>query len=207
MIVRTFRQCEKVVNKKKIFVATDHSKIQEVCNKYNINVIMTSNKCLTGTDRVAEVAKKIRVTNYINVQGDEPFFNPNDLKKLIKISQRNPRYIYNGYCEIDKKTLFYNYNIPKVVLDNNNKLLYMSRAPIPSSKQKKFIFGFRQVCAYSFPYLALKKFYNFKKKTKFEKVEDIEILRFLELGYAIKMIKMSKISKSIDIKADLKKIL
>ena len=44
--------------------------------------MMTSNKCLTGTDRVAEVAKKIKKKFYINVQGDEPICNPSDIKKL-----------------------------------------------------------------------------------------------------------------------------
>ena len=60
MIVRTYNQCNKVVNQNKIFVATDNFKIKKVCDKYNIKTIMTSTNCLTGTDRVAEVAKKIK---------------------------------------------------------------------------------------------------------------------------------------------------
>ena len=59
MIVRTYNQCTKVVSKDKIIVATDSNKIKKVCDKYKIKSIITSSKCLTGTDRVAEVAKKI----------------------------------------------------------------------------------------------------------------------------------------------------
>ena len=58
MIVRTYNQCKKVVSESKILVATDHKKIFNLCKRNKINVIMTSKKCLTGTDRVAEVAKK-----------------------------------------------------------------------------------------------------------------------------------------------------
>ena len=66
--------------------------------------------------------------------------------------------------------------------------------------------GWRQVCAYSFPKKALDFFSKFKKKTPIEKIEDIEILRFLESGIKIKMIKMSSKSLAIDEKKDLKKI-
>ena len=58
MIVRTYNQCAKVVNRENIIVATDNNKIKKVCDQYNIQSMITSNKCLTGTDRVAEVAKK-----------------------------------------------------------------------------------------------------------------------------------------------------
>ena len=63
MIVRTYNQCLKVVNKNKIIVATDSYKIKKVCDEYKIKSIITSNKCLTGTDRVAEVSKKTKWSN------------------------------------------------------------------------------------------------------------------------------------------------
>jgi 3-deoxy-manno-octulosonate cytidylyltransferase (CMP-KDO synthetase) len=205
MIVRTYNQCNKVVNKNKIFVATDNFKIKKVCDKYNIKTIMTSSKCLTGTDRVAEVAKKIKCDFYINVQGDEPFFYPNDLKKLIKEALKNPNQIINGYSEIKDKKLFYNPSIPKVVFDSQKYLLYMSRGPIPSNKEIGFKKGWRQICAYSFPREALKNFTKQKIKTKLESIEDIEILRFIENGYKVKMIKMSNKSLAVDNKEDLAK--
>ena len=85
MIERTFLQCAKAFDKNYIYVATDSKVISSLCKKKNINCILTSKKCLTGTDRVAEVAKKIKVDSYINVQGDEPLFNPADIIKLVKI--------------------------------------------------------------------------------------------------------------------------
>tara|TARA_B100000287_G_scaffold396513_1_gene412223 strand:+ start:756 stop:1475 length:720 start_codon:yes stop_codon:yes gene_type:complete len=206
MIIRTFNQCLKAVGRKKIFVATDDSRIQKLCLENNMQVIMTSKKCLTGTDRIAEVSKKIKVSNYVNVQGDEPIFNPSDIKKLIDQTKRYKNLIINGYCKIEDKKLFYNGNIPKVVFSNNGKLLYMSRAGIPTTKKLRYKLAWRQVCAYSIPYNALKAFYEYGKKTPLEKLEDCELLRFLELGYEIKMIKMSTKSISVDLKEDVKKV-
>tara|TARA_Y200000002_G_scaffold150646_1_gene124511 strand:+ start:78 stop:809 length:732 start_codon:yes stop_codon:yes gene_type:complete len=205
MIVRTYNQCRKVVRKDNIIVATDSVKIKKVCDEYKINSIITSSKCLTGTDRVAEVAKKINCSFYINVQGDEPFFNPYDLKKLINIAKKKPNEIINGYAEIKDKKLFFSSSIPKVVFDRKEYLLYMSRGPIPSNKKFVFKKAWRQICAYSFPKKALSDFTKIKNKTPIESLEDIEILRFLEQGYRVKMIKMSNKSLAVDNNEDLEK--
>ena len=206
MIVRTFNQCKKAVPTSKIIVATDDKRIQKICSKNGINSIITSKKCLTGTDRIAEVSKKIKKKIYINVQGDEPICNPNDIKKIVNFSKKNPNLIVNGYTEIKSNKMFNSPNVPKVVFDKNEKLLYMSRAPIPSNKKKKFIKAWRQVCIYSFPYKSLKIYTSIKKKTPLESIEDLESNRFLELGYQVQMLKMSNKSVAVDTKEDLVKV-
>ena len=168
--------------------------------------MMTSTKCLTGTDRIAEVSKKIKKDFYINVQGDEPICNPNDLRKIIKFAKKFPKTIINGFTEIKDKKNFYSPNIPKVVFDNNENLLYMSRSPIPINKKQKFVKAWRQVCIYSFPYKSLKIYTSVKKKTTLESIEDLESNRFLELGYQVKMLKMSNKSVAVDTKEDLVKV-
>ena len=82
----------------------------------------------------------------------------------------------------------------------------MSRAQIPSSKYGNFEYALKQVCMYSFPRKDLLNFGNKKTKTFFEYYEDIEILRFLELGYKVKMIKVLNPSVGVDTKADVKKV-
>ena len=206
MIIRTCKQCLKSVPSKNLIVATDDKRVLKCCEKSGIRTLLTSSKCLTGTDRVAEVARKIKVKHYINVQGDEPIFNPNDLKKIIKETFSKKDEILLGYTKIRKKSDYNNKSIPKVVFDKNNHLLYASRASIPSSKKNKFIQSWRQVLTYSFPRKKLLEFASNKKKSNFEKFEDIEILRFLEMGYKVKLIKMSSKSFSIDTKKDLKLI-
>ena len=206
MIIRTFNQCNKAVPRSKILVATDDKKIQKLCNENNINTLMTSTKCLTGTDRIAEVARKIKKDFYINVQGDEPICNPEDIKKIIKHAKRFPNQIINGYTDIKEKKQFYSPNTPKVVFDNKENLLYMSRSPIPHNKKQKFAKAWRQVCIYSFPYKSLKIYTSVKKKTTLESIEDLESNRFLELGYQVKMLKMSNKSVAVDTKEDLEKV-
>lgn len=206
MIVRTFNQCRKAVPASKIIVATDDKRIEKVCSKNGINSIITSKKCLTGTDRIAEVSKKIKKKIYINVQGDEPICNPKDIRKIVNFAKKNPNLIVNGYTEINDKKMFNSPNVPKVVFDKNEKLLFMSRSPIPSNKKRRFIKAWRQVCIYSFPYKSLKIYTSVKKKTPLESIEDLESNRFLELGYEVKMLKMSNKSVAVDTKEDLVKV-
>lgn len=204
MLVRTYNQCLKAVDHQKVIVATDDKRIEELCFQHNMNVIITSSDCKTGTDRVAEVASKIDAEVYINVQGDEPILNPDDLKLLVEISKANPTKIINGYCEIQDKDIFFSPNTPKVVFDQNKKLLYMSRAGIPSNKESKFSYGFRQICIYAFPKDCIDAFAKVNSKTPIEAEEDIEIVRFLEMGFEVQMIEMSAESIPVDNPEDIK---
>ena len=207
MIIRTYNQCKKAVHQSKILVATDDKKILNLCKKNNINAIMTSNNCLTGTDRVAEVARKIKKKFYINVQGDEPICNPSDIKKMIKTAMKYPNKVINGFTEIKDKKMFNSPHVPKVIFRKDGNLIYMSRAQIPSNKKKTFARAWRQVCIYSFPYKSLKTFSNLKKKTILEKIEDLEMNRFIEIGHEVKMIELSNRSVAVDTRSDLKKVI
>ena len=209
MLERVYEKCNLAVTRELIYVTTDDIRIKNHCDSLNIQCVMTSNECLTGTDRVAEVAKLIKADYYINIQGDEPLFNPDDIKILIEslVHQKQKTQVFAGYCKIEEPSRFFSQNIPKVVFNNKNELLYMSRAGIPSNKLKSFSFGYRQVCAYAFSAFSLKKFSNETQKTLFESEEDIEILRFLELGIKVKMIEMSNESVSVDVPEDLKEVL
>jgi len=206
MIQRTYEQCLKAFPKDRIFVATEDQRIVNHCKELEMNVILTSDDCLTGTDRIAEVAHKIDAEYYINVQGDEPLFNPKDLSQLLASIEDNNGEIINGFCPITSEEDFISLSIPKVVFRPNGRLLYMSRSPIPGNKIANFNFGYRQVCAYAFPKEALLKFSSLKQKTPLEQEEDIEILRFLEIGFEVTMIPMSSESISIDHPEDVVKV-
>ena len=207
MIERTFNQCIKAFPKSSVFVATDDERIANHCTERGMQVIMTSQDCLTGTDRIAEAAEHIGSDYYINVQGDEPLINPEDIIKLAEATKNYPGEILNGYCEIDDPELFYRSTIPKVVFRPDKRLLYMSRASIPTNKEYGFQKAWRQVCIYGFPATALQKFRRQQRKTKLEQIEDIEILRFLEIGYDVRMIEMTKDSIAVDIPEDVEKVL
>lgn len=209
MIERVHNQCALAVDLDLIYIATDDVRIQSYCESKKFNCLMTSKHCLTGTDRVAEVSKMINADYYINIQGDEPLFDPNDIKILIKSisNQSNDYDVFSGYCDIFQKADFFSYSIPKLIFNQFEELVYMSRSPIPGNKNVEFNFGYRQVCAYAFSKSSLNVFGLNKVKTKFEEEEDIEILRFVELGLKVKMVKMSNNSISVDKKEDLTKVL
>lgn len=205
MIVRTYRQCLQACPAEKIFVATDDERIASVCREQGMAVLMTSSACLTGTDRVAECAAQLNVDVLINVQGDEPVFNPEDLHTVIRALGDYPGEVLNGFCAIDDEEQFNSRTIPKVVMRPDGRLLYMSRSAIPGTKQGDFVRAWRQVCVYAFPRAALAAFAVQQQKTPLEQLEDIEILRFLELGWEVRMLELSRDSIAVDTPEDVAK--
>jgi 3-deoxy-manno-octulosonate cytidylyltransferase (CMP-KDO synthetase) len=208
MISRVYNQCLKAISKDSIYIATEDKRIADHCKENNMQFLMTSDECLTGTDRLCEVSKLVDADYYINIQGDEPLFNPIDIKNIIQeLSKEKTLYdVYCGYCSIDSRDTFFSFNMPKVIFNKKKELIYISRAPIPSNKKNDFRKGFRQVCGYAFSKKSLEVF-DIKYKTYFESIEDIELLRFLELGVKVKMVEMSKESIPVDVKEDIEKVL
>lgn len=206
LLLRTYEQCCKALDKNLIYVATDDDRIFKYCLEHNINVEMTSVNCLTGTDRVAEFAQKIKAKSYINVQGDEPLINPEDIQQVISAVIQFPNDIINGYAAIETAEQYNSLTIPKVVFRPDKRLLYMSRSPIPGNKSRSFQKSWRQICVYGFPKNTLIKFAEQTEKSPLEKEEDIEILRFLELGYEVRMLELSSDSVAVDTQDDAIKV-
>ena len=206
LVLRVADVCKKTIGSNNLYIATDSKKIAKKVEESSYKVIFTSRNCLTGTDRVAEAAKKIKAKIYINVQGDEPLVNPKDIKLIINAKKKFPNHVVCGYDKIHKFQDPKNLNLPKVVVNSKKELIYISRSLIPGSKKTiKNKNYFKQVCIYAFNKNELKKFYSFKKKSEVESMEDIEILRFFDLGVKIKMIKLNSNSIAVDEIADVKK--
>lgn len=206
MIERTFARCILGFPKERVYVATDDIRIESFCHSRGMPVLMTSRDCLTGTDRVAEAAEQLDADYVINVQGDEPILNPDDIKAIAHAATKFPDEVLNGYCSIDTEIDFRNSSLPKVTFAPDGQLLYMSRAAIPSTKSLEFKSAWRQICIYGFSRAALQQFARQKRKTPLEAVEDIEILRFLELGIKVRMIEVSNHSFPVDVPEDVAKI-
>jgi 3-deoxy-manno-octulosonate cytidylyltransferase (CMP-KDO synthetase) len=206
LVLRVADVCKKTIGRLNVYVATDSKKIANVVENSNYKSVFTSRNCLTGTDRVAEAAKKIKADTYINVQGDEPLVNSKDIKAIIKAKKKFPKHVICGYDKIHKLQDPKSLNLPKVVVNTKKELIYISRSLIPGSKKTiKNKNYFKQVCIYAFNKTELKKFYSLKKKSEIEEMEDIEILRFFDLGIKIKMIKLNSNSVAVDEIADVKK--
>ena len=168
--------------------------------------MMTSPTHLTGTDRVAEVATRLPADLYINIQGDEPLIQPQSIEEVIaEFASYGDSYMaYNLYKSADSKEAQSPHTI-KVITNTQDELLYMSRTLIPHSKQGKEVMYKKQVCVYGFSPQALKIFAR-HKKTYNESYEDIEILRFLELGFKVKMKETQYSSISVDTPSDVARV-
>lgn len=205
MVIRVAKICEEILKRKHIYIATDSKKIINLANENNFKSIITSKSNLTGTDRVAEVATKIRGNIFINVQGDEPLISSKDIKKVINAKIKNKNKVICGYSKLGKNEDSKSNSIPKVVMNEKNELIYISRSPIPGSKKKIKEYN-KQVCIYAFNKSELKLFKNFNRKGNLEAIEDIEILRFFELKKKVLMVKTNGNSIAVDYPKDIRKV-
>lgn len=204
---RCYEQVAQAIDTSNIYVATDDHRIAAECVSHGMQSVMTSAACLTGTDRVAEVAKQLNSSWYINVQGDEPFLDPEGIRKLIATAQHAPPHlsVINACAAIHSEEDFRSVTVPKVVRDLSGMLLYISRGAIPTTKALQFRSAYRQVGIYAFRGDALQKFAAQPSKTPLEDIEDIEILRFLELGFRIAMVEVPESGIAIDTPDDLER--
>lgn len=200
-----YDRCKLACEENQIVIATPDKKIIEFCNKNKIKFVKTSENCLTGTDRVIEISKKIKKDFYINVQADEILVSPKAILKVIKECKKyKSNFVINAFTKIVESHDYYSLSVPKVVLNNDNFLNYISRSPIPGNKKKKFTHALKQVCIYAYPIKHLSKI-KLNKKSYNESFEDIEILRFIDNGIKVKMIKAQGSKIAIDTYKDYKK--
>jgi len=207
MIQHVWERCCLAESPNNVFVATDDEKISNTCKAFGANVIMTSSNCLTGTDRLAEANLTLKKDFLINVQGDEPLINPDDIRDIISVYQKNPGTVINAMCKIKSAKDHNSLTVPKVTSSKSGQLLYMSRAPIPLTKSGEFVSAFKQVCIYAFSSEHLRFFSSLQEKTPLEKIEDIEILRFLENDIPVKIVEVVSTSLTIDVESDVPAVL
>ena len=188
ILERVFNKCAKVLSKEKIFVATESDEIVDFCLKKKINCINTG-PAKTALDRIGLFSYHINSKIYINVQGDEPLININDIKRMINLKGKISEKVVFGKTKCDKKT-FFDYSKAKVVVDKKERVLYSSRGQIPLSISGNFVEAYKAVWLYSLPKKYIRKYLKIGP-TKLEKLEGNEILRFLEMNintYAINLI-------------------
>lgn len=187
------------------YIATDHEEISNVVENAGYKSVMTSSYALTGTDRIAEASQQIDAELFINVQGDEPMLDPYSIIKIRDAAICHPGSIINGYAQLSQDENPNNSNIPKCVISSDHRLIYMSRLALPGFKDtnKKPTLYYKQVCIYAFNKYHLHQFSMTQEKAPCELSEDIEILRFLDLGLEVRMVELPSITLAVDIPEDI----
>lgn len=203
MIIWVAELAAQAIGIENVYIATDSEEIRETVVGAGFNAVMTG-EAITGTDRLAEAANKIDASIFINLQGDEPLVDPEDILKILSVKRATPTKVINGFTYLEVQEKPDNVNIPKVITNEKDELVYMSRAPLPGFKEpdKKPKRYKKQVCIYAFNKDELNRFRSFGRKSQLENFEDIEILRFLELGVAVQMVETKSGSYAVDTPED-----
>ena len=204
LVIHTYRRAKLSKKLDDVFICCDDKKIFNIAKKYNAKAILTSPHHKNGTERICEayLKNKKKFDLIIDIQGDEPLISPNHIDRLIEYHKKN-MLIDIVLPHLLVKNLN-NPNLVKIVSDKKNNILYLSRAQIPFEFKSNIKLVKKHLSIISFLPEALVNFSK-SKKTNLEKIEDIELLRALEIGLKIKTLKMDGDSFSVDVFEDLKK--
>ena len=188
----------------RVIIITDNSEIESVVLGFGGDVIRSQKDHQCGSDRIAEAVFDLDVDIVINVQGDEPFICPEGLASLIEVFKSDTQ------KDIDLASLMIptsdemnNPNVVKVITDLCNRALYFSRSAIPHQRSKEtHATVYKHVGVYAFRKSALIDFYE-HAPTPLELSEQIEAIRYLEMGKTIQMIETQFDGVGIDVPEDL----
>ncbi len=209
LIVRVVENASRMASTATIIVATDDARILSAVQEAGYCAEMTGNHA-TGTDRIGEVAARHSADIILNLQGDEPLLNAADVDSLLEIMVADE--------SIDIGTLAHPFtpaddwndpNTVKVIVDQRQRALYFSRAPIPGNFPGGQIQGpalaRRHVGIYAFRRKALERFLALER-TPLELSEGLEQLRALENGMQINVMEISQAPVGVDTPEDLEKV-
>jgi len=213
MIQRVYEQAQQAKDITDVIIATDDQRIFDHIKSFNGNVVMTSSSHESGTDRCAEVLTKMEsgFDIVINIQGDEPFIDPNQIDQLCQCFKDEKTDIATLIKKITTEEELFNPNKPKVVIDENDFALLFSRNTIPYLKgeEKSNYLAkhtyYKHIGIYGYRAPILKKIAALPV-SKLEQAEGLEQLRWLENGLNIKVAETSLEAISIDTPEDLEKI-
>jgi 3-deoxy-manno-octulosonate cytidylyltransferase (CMP-KDO synthetase) len=204
LIQHTWERCLKAKSVSQVIVATDDMRIAEAAFAFGAEVTLTSPKHPSGTDRLAEVAARLRgVKHIINVQGDEPAIDPRLIDRLAKALQETPRLeMVTAACPFPEENDALNPNNVKVVTALDGRALYFSRSPIPFDRDNTSrVRPLWHIGLYGYRRDFLAQFVRWKP-TPLENSEKLEQLRALEHGASIKVITTKSHGVGVDTPED-----
>lgn len=215
MIQRVYEQAQKVLDD--VWVATDDQRIFDVVNSFGGNIVMTSDAHKSGTDRCNEAYEKIGkdFDVIINIQGDEPFIQPEQIKSLMDCFTGKDvelATLVKPFRKEDGFDALFNPSSPKVIINKRQEAIYFSRSIIPYIRDvhhtewlDKHIF-YKHIGMYAYRADVLKEITQLQQSA-LEKAESLEQLRWIENGYKIKIGFTDFETVGIDTPADMEKAL
>lgn len=190
----------------RVIIATDDDRIFNACKEFNAEVEMTSNSHKSGSDRIAEVAKRHPEIGYIiNLQGDEPLIEQSNIELVIDgVLNDELADISTLVREIKEQDELDNPNLVKCVFDNKRYAMYFSRSKIPYERNIGKAKFYGHLGIYGFKRDALFKMTELSQST-YEMSESLEQLRALQNGMKIKVGIVENVPVGIDTIEDFEK--
>jgi len=209
IVQHVYERAARAPSVSRVIVATDDPRIVEAVEGFGGRAIITSGEHRCGTDRVAEVARTLASPIIVNVQGDEPDIEPQQVEQVICILAEDERADMGTLaCPIADEATWRDPNAVKVVLDERGYALYFSRSPLPFVRDSKDwlrdspVTPLRHLGIYSFRREFLLR-YAAMPPCPLELAEKLEQLRALSAGHKIKVAITDKACLGIDTPEDL----
>ncbi|QEG34541.1 3-deoxy-manno-octulosonate cytidylyltransferase [Bythopirellula goksoeyrii] len=210
LLEHTYSAAREAKNLDAVYIATDDEDIATEARRFGAEVVMTSNDCPSGTDRVAEVARAIpNAEIIINLQGDEPETDPQAIDQLASLLKSHPECAMATLAApIRDRESLEDPAAVKVVFDNQGRAMYFSRSPIPHPREwhdslvtAEPATFFLHIGIYAYRRELLLRFAGLPVG-RTEQIEKLEQLRILEQGEAILIGQIDHATRGIDTPED-----
>ena len=207
VIVHTYQRVKDTQLFDEVYVVTDDDRIEKAISEVGGRVIRSKKEHNSGSDRLAEASQDLPVDIIVNVQGDEPFTNKENLEKVIDIFAKDVDKTVDiaSLMEVitDPEEIA-NPNNVKVVVNRQNEALYFSRSVIPYQRADVGVPYYKHIGIYAYRKAALQRFTELPPSV-LEETEKLEQLRYLENGYKIRLALTNIPTIGIDTPDDLEK--
>jgi 3-deoxy-manno-octulosonate cytidylyltransferase (CMP-KDO synthetase) len=202
LLRHVWERCLRAKTLESLIIATDDMRIAEAAFSWGAEVSLTSLRHASGTDRIAEVAKKMPgIFHFVNIQGDEPLVDPRLIDRLVRQMRRDPEVaMITAAHPFENSAEAESPHQVKVVLDRRKRALYFSRSPIPFPRAGAPAY-FRHQGIYGYRRELLLQFVRWRT-SRLEQVEALEQLRALENGVKIHVVVTRGGSPGVDTPAD-----
>ncbi len=188
-----------------VTVATDDERIANAVRGFGGDARMTSPQCLTGSDRVREVAASLGADVYVNVQGDEPLLEPSAIERLAAVFREDAGVrLATLCCRIGAEDAQSLHRV-KVVRDHNGDALYFSRSPVPCNRDGGDVGYLGHIGIYAYRAEVLRKLPSLPP-SPLEQAEKLEQLRFLQAGIPVRVLEVPPMGPGVDTPEDLERV-
>lgn len=207
----TWQAAKKIKLADELIVAVDDERLYKAVESWGGTAHMTASSHNSGLERIASLIDQLKGDIVLNVQGDEPFIEPELLDNLIEKAKGSQAPILTAVCPIQHAQDIFNPNIVKVILSQTSKALYFSRSPIPYVRdipaadwlEQTSFYG--HIGVYCYKRTVLENFIHIPP-SPLETAEKLEQLRFLDHGYSIEALLTDSRPQGVDTPEDLQKL-